>query len=250
VSRALDKVSENKIVALTNVNEFTPSPIQSLAIATTKSFTLGNIPTPWTGSTGLSSVGGMSFPQGDTHSDRNGKYIYLQKTRATLEIDMSTIPNFAPPTEFRVLCIKARRANNPSGITNRFDQTLFLDTAGNVQGHSSTGVNGTDLMCQPVNKKDWVVFHDKKFMLTNPQNIQDVSGTGIHNVYAGKYPVFKRLIFNMPFNSKTEVNPVSNRPADIDYNYVIVVYAKGLGKDYLADKYECNLRGSTTFKDN
>jgi len=250
VSRAMDKVSENKITPLTNVNEVVPSRIQLAALATTKSFTLGATPAAWGSIAGLSSVAGMNFPLGDTHSDRNGKYIYLQKTRATIEIDMATIPDFAPPTEFRVLCVKARRARNPSGVTNRFDRSLFLATNGNDFGHDTSGINGTDLMVQPVNKKDWVCYSDRKFMLTNPQNLQDLDGSTAHNIYAGKYPVMKRLTFNMPFNMKTEINATDNRPDDLDFNYAIIIYAKGLGKDYLADNYEVNLRGSTTFKDN
>jgi len=250
VSSAMNKVSENKIVALTNVNEALPSRIQALALATTKSFTLGSIPPTWAGVAGLQAVAGMEFPLGDTHSDRNGKYIYLQKTHATLDIEMFNSPDFAPPTEFRVLCVKARRSNNPSGTTNRFDLSLFLATNGNEFGSATAGINGTDLMVQPVNKKDWVCLSDRKFMLTNPQIQQDLSGSTINTFYAGKYPIMKRLIYNMPFNAKTEINATDNRPDDLDFNYVLVVYARTLGKDYLADNYECNLRGSTTFKDN
>lgn len=250
VSRAVNGLAENKIIALDNVNEVSPSRIQPLALATTKSFTLGNIPTVWSGITGLQTLSGMSFPLGVGHAQRDGKYIYLQKTRVTMEIDMNTIPDFSIPVEFRVICCKARRANNPSGITNNFSQTLFLGTDGNEFGHATTGINGTDLMVQPINKKDWSVFADKKFMLTNPLLQQDLSGSGVTTTYAGKYPVFKRMVFNLPFNTKTEIDTtMADRPADIDYNYVMVVYAKGLGKDYVADKYEINVRGSTTFKD-
>lgn len=250
VSRAVNGLAENKIVACDTVNEVSPARIQALALATTKSFTLGNIPTVWSGIAGLQTLSGMNFPLGVGHAQREGKYIYLQKTRVTMEIDMSTIPDFSIPTEFRVICVKARRANNPSGITNNFSNSLFLATDGNEFGHATSGINGTDLMVQPINKKDWSVFADRKFMMTNPQLQQDLAGSGVTTTYAGKYPVFKRLVFNLPFNAKTEIDtPNGDRPADLDYNYVMVVYAKGLGKDYVADNYEINVRGSTTFKD-
>lgn len=251
VSRAMDKVSENKIIPCDTVNEVSPARIQALALATTKSFTLGNIPAVWSGVTGLQTLSGMSFPLGVGHAQREGKYIYLQKTRVTMEIDMSTIPDFSIPVEFRVICCKARRGNNPSGITNNFANTLFLGTDGNEFGHATSGINGTDLMVQPINKKDWSVRTDKKFMLTNPLLNQDLQGSGVTTTYAGKYPVFKRMVFNLPYYAKTEIDTnASNRPADLDYNYLIIVYAKGLGKDYVADKFEINVRGSTTFKDN
>lgn len=251
VSRAMDKVSENKIIPCDTVNEVSPARIQALALATTKSFTLGNIPAVWSGVTGLQTLSGMNFPLGVGHAQREGKYIYLQKTRVTMEIDMNTIPDFSIPVEFRVICCKARRGNNPSGITNNFANTLFLGTDGNEFGHATSGINGTDLMVQPINKKDWSVRTDKKFMLTNPLLNQDLQGSGVTTTYAGKYPVFKRMVFNLPFYAKTEIDTnMANRPADLDYNYLIIVYAKGLGKDYVADKYEINVRGSTTFKDN
>lgn len=249
VSRAVNGLAENKIVALTAVNESPPSPIQALALAHTRSFTLGDIPSTWSGVAGLTSLGGMTFIQGNANNQRIGKYIYLQKSRVSMEIDMYNNASDSVPVEFRVICCKARRGNNPSGFTYNYATSLFLNTDGTDFGHATSGINGTDLMVQPINKKDWVVFGDRKFMLSNPAVAQDNATTGSTTYYSGKYPVMKRMVFNLPFNKKTEIGPNPAIPVDIDYNYVMVIYARSLGKDLAADKFEVNVRGSTTFKD-
>lgn len=246
VNRAMDKISENKIVSLTKVDEAGPVAIQTGNPVFSKAFTIGNTPTAWAATTGLTPIGGMEFPLGDTHSNRNGKYIYLQKTHLSMKIDMDSVTQFQFPTDFRVICFKSRRANNPVGLSNRYDQTLFLDTNGNEFGHDSPGVLGTDIMLQPINKKDWVVHSDKKFTLTNPA----ISGSTNLMGYAGKYAVNKTMVFNLPYYAKTEIGASTNAPVDLDTNYVIVCYASMNAQDDLASKWEVSLRGSTTFKDN
>lgn len=248
VSRIMNRVSENKLVPLLNSNEVAGVPIQVGALAYTKSFTLGTIPSVWSGITGLSSLSGMSFVAGTGHQQRIGRYIYLQKTHMTLELDMNVDESYMVPTEFRVICFKAKRGNNPSGITNRFDQTLFISPAGLDFGHNTSGINGTDLIVQPLNKKDWQIRFDKRFMLSNPA-MANSSGS-LQTAYSGKYPVMKRMTFDLPFYSKCEVDNVTTEPMDVDTNYVVVIYARTLAKDAFASKWEVSTRGTTTFKDN
>lgn len=247
VARAMDQVSENKLRPLTNFNEEAPAPIQSLALAYTKSFTVGTIPTVWSGTTGLSALGGMNFPNGTGHEQRVGKFLYLQKTHFTLEIDMGIDLDYQVPTEFRVICFKARRSNNPAGITNSYGDTLFISPAGNDFGHATAGINGSDLMMQPLNRKDWDIRSDRRFMLSNPTTVNGIASPAS---YSGKYPCMKRLTFNLPYYSKVEINNTSNAPADLDTNYVVAIYARSLAKDAFASKWEVTTRGTTTFKDN
>lgn len=245
VAKAMNGVSENKLVALSSFNEAVPASIQLGAFAYTKSFTIGQIPTAWSGTSGLSAVAGMSFPQGTSQHQRTGKYIYLQKTHFTMEIDMGIDADYQVPTEFRVIVFKLRRANNPAGITMNFANTLFLNTDGSEFGHATGGINGSDLMLQPLNRKDWDVRSDRRFMLSNPQT---TAGSGITTSYSGKYPCFKRLVYNLPYYAKTEI--AGNAPSDLDTNYVVAIYARSLSKDAFASKWEVTTRGTTTFKDN
>ncbi len=246
VSSAMNKVSENKIVSCTKVDEVGPAAIQTGSNVFTQAFTVGNTPTAWAATAGLVPIGGMTMPLGDTHSDRNGKYIYLQKTHITMKIDMDSTTNFQFPCDFRVICFKSRRANNPVGLTNRYDTTLFLDTNGNEFGHATTGIVGTDIMLQPINKKDWVVRSDKRFTLSNPA----ISGSTNLMGYSGKYAVNKTMTYDLPYYAKTEIGAITAAPVDLDTNYVIVCYATMNAQDDFASKWEVSLRGSTTFKDN
>lgn len=245
VAKAMNGVSENKIIGCASFNEAVPAAIQPLALAYTKAFTVGNIPSVWSGISGLSSIAGMTFTRGDAPSQYNGKYVYLQKTHFTMEIDMGIDLDFQVPTEFRVLCFKSRRANNPSGITNDYSKSLFLNTDGTDFGHGTTGITGSDLMLQPLNRKDWDIKSDKRFMLSNPQT---TNGSGTTTSYSGKYPCSKRLVYNLPYYSKTEIE--ASAPSDLDTNYVVAIYARSLSKDAFASKWEVTTRGSTTFKDN
>lgn len=244
VSRAVNGMSENKLVPLTNFDEAVPTAIQPLAFAYTKSFAIGALPTQWVGTPGISSVGGMTFPNGTGHAQRIGKYIYLQKTHFSMEIDTQVAENCVP-TEFRVVCFKARRSTNPMGISNNFGNSLFLKPDGGNFGHQTSGINGTDLMMQPLNRKDWDVRKDTRFMLSH--TALATSGP-INSQSSGKYPIFKRMTFNLPYYSKTEI--ANDVPSDLDTSYVVAIFARSLAKDNYANHWEVNTRGTTTYKDN
>lgn len=242
-------VTETKIVPLTLVDEATPVAIQAATGANrcyTTSFTVGNVPGTWSGTTGLVPIGGMSFPLGTGHANRNGKYIYLLKTHLSMIIDMDNTTNFQFPCEFRMIVFKARRSNSPVGISRRFDQSLFLAPNGNTFGHATAGTLPTDIMLQPINKKDWVVYQDKKFQLSNPAVVSTTNIMGS----TGKYPVTKTMSMNLPYFGKAEIDGSSNAPIDMDYHYVVALYARLNGQDDLPSKWEVSLRGSTTYKDN
>ena len=248
MSRALNGLAENGIVSCTAYNEASPSAIQLGAIAYTKSFTIGVVPSTWSAIAGLSPAGGTLIPQGTSHNERTGKFVYLQHTRVTMSIDMLNNADNCVPVEFRCLVIKSRRGVTPVGVSTSFSTSLFLGTNGDEFGHATGGINGTDLMVQPINKKDWYVFSDRKFMLSNPQVQQDPA-LGSTTVYSGKYPCFKRMTYKLPYNSRVELSALTDLPVDLDCNYVMLIYSRSLGKDEVANKYEVNFRGSTSFKD-
>lgn len=244
ISRVVNGMSENKLIALTSFDETVPAPIQLGALAFTKSFTIGSIPTQWASIPGLSALAGMAFPNGTGHSQRIGKYIYLQKTHFSMEIDTQLAANCLP-TEFRVVILKARRSNNPMGISNSYGTSLFLAPDGSSFGHQTTGINGTDLMMQPLNKKEWDIRKDSKFMLSHAAL---AITPDLNTQSSGKYPVFKRITCNFPYYAKTEI--INNVPSDLDTNYVVAIFSRSLAKDNFAGNWEVNTRGTTTFKDN
>lgn len=246
----LSKFSESKILPLRKYNESAPLPIQIGAQAYFKAFVLGeNIPANWSGS--FETLSGIACIQGDLSTQRQGNYVYLNKTHLTMEIDMSSNIETNVPHEFRVIMFKERRATDPAGFTKNPAVSLFLSQIGAPEGHETGGINGTDLMCQPLNKRDWVIMRDQRFLLSPPQTIPESIETAAG--YSGKYPVFKRMVFNMPHKIKARYPPEGatlTEPVNYDFRYGIIVYARAIGKDQRAQNWEVNIRGATSFMDN
>lgn len=245
VSRVLNQVSENKITPVIPVNEATFNPIQLGAQAHTKSFCIGTIPAVWAGIAGLQTIGGVQIPNGTGRAQRNGHYVYLEKTHLRINLENNQLPARCP-VQVRMLVIKSNRRNNPTGRSNPFDTTLFLDNGGNEFGHATAGINGTDLMVQPINKKDWYCRMDRKFVLSPVNDSDGVTPSS----NACRYPITKEFALNLPYYKKTEFDGLNNEPINLDSHWVILFYTRSIGKDQVADGLEVNIRGSTTFKDN
>lgn len=250
MSKALTMVGENKIIGLTQINEAAPSTIQPLAIAYQKMFVVNSIPTGWPAS--ATSLGGVSLTQGTSAHQRVGNYVYLKKTHITMEVEAQPVSSDAVPVpkQYRVIVFKQRRSNMPTGRTVYPQNTLFLDEQGDAFGHATSGKNGSDLMLQPLNKRDWVIYKDIKFSLTNPQLYNENGSAAAWNWTNQKYGSYKKMVFNLPHYAKANYDNTTNVPEDLDTFYGVVVYAKSLGKDYAADDWEVNLRGSTIYSDN
>ena len=240
----LSKFSETKYKAITRIDEQAPVAIQLGALAHMANFVVGvAAPSTWTDFTALD---GMNINQGVTDSQRVGACVYLKKTRVSVEIDMKQPAgetNTTLPCEFRVVVFKTRRQANPAGAIRPPQSSLFLDEVANDFGHSTSGINGTDLMLQPLNKRHFTIYKDMKFMLSNPLDPQ------LASAYSGKYPCMKRIYLDLPHYVKAHFED-SNSPTNYDFSYGIAIYARSLDKDTKADNWELNIRGTTTFMDN
>lgn len=247
VGKVINGITENKLVPVNPINESSGIPIQLGAIAYYKGFVLGGIPGGW--DTSLENLGGTTIPQGTSDGQRIGDSVYLRKTHLMIEIEAQTAYQQCIPKEFRVVIVKSRQANVPAGLTVYPQNSLFLNNSGEAFGYATSGVNGSDLMLQPINKRNWSVFMDRKFMLSNPvaNQIGDAVDSPFVN-WTGKYPNQRRISVNLPFYAKTHYSS-GGVPADLDTHYVVYVFAKGVGKDYSADDWEVNIRGTTSYKD-
>lgn len=245
VNRAMSRVSENKINPFTKINELNPTPIQLGAVAHTLQFMIGDIPSIWTGTRGLNTITPFAFPQGDGQSNRDGDSIYLNKSVYTMELDMNQLLPGRQVTQFRVVCFKALRADTPQGIAHAYKDNLFLDTNGSYFGHETPGINGTDLMVQPINKKYWNVLHDQSFTMSPVSD----NATTYNSSYYGSH---RTMRFNIPWYKKVSFENPSfpDTPDNIDFRWVCAIFARPVGKDGNADSWEANIRGLTTFKDN
>ena len=255
ISSALRKFAETKYLPLRKLNVRPPSLCQD-----TKTgyfgWTLGStLPLGWDAN--LASVGGIQCQQGSTGGLRDGNYIYLMKSHFTMNIDMLPAINASgstSPTEFRLIVCKQRRSVYPAGFQKLPQNTLFLDVDnsdfGYLSGTAST-YNGTDYFRQPINKRDWVVYKDQRFFLTPPPYIPDPPASLPLPLatFNQKFSQTKTFQMNLPYYKKVQYENVNNLPTDIDFNYLIICFAKSHDKAIEADNWRVNMRGTTTFQD-
>lgn len=245
IANLLSKFSETKYKRVKQINEQQPAAIQAGALAHMTNFVLGGVPTAW--GSDYTDIEGITITQGAAESNRVGDYTYLKKTRVSLEIDMKEptggVANTTLPCEFRVIVFKSRRQAMPTGTSRAPQQSLFIDEICNDFGHQTAGINGTDLMLQPVNRRHFTIYKDMKFMLSNPLN------PTLGAAYSGHYPCMKRIYLDLPHYIKAHYEN-ENFPTNYDYHYGIAVYARSLDKDTKADNWEVNIRGTTTYVDN
>jgi len=243
LSSYISNVAESKLLACVQQDERQPFPIQTGAQATALSFNTGINPV----FTSSVPIDGITVGPGTAFNQRTGNYVYFKKTHGVIRTEMNAEANL-PPTQFRMIICKLRRQNSPEGVTSNWSTSGFLNSAGLPFGHETGGTNGLDLMSQPLNKRQWVIYKDTKFIL---QAYNDFPSTpGVTNIIYLHYPSCKEVSFNLPYYKKTYVNAGTNLPEDLAYRYIIVTYAHTLGRSgILADAHEQSFRGTTSYSD-
>jgi hypothetical protein len=238
-------MAEKKLVAMTKQNEKATSAIQTGAIASTVGFVVGTKPDQWTGN--FHNLHGMTIPKGDDQDQRNGQYVFLSHSNVFFNLEAVNFSTQTPPMECRVIVFRAKRSSNPSGIAYDPATTLFLDDLGNQVGHATAGFDGTDLTRRVLNRRDWIIRRDHRFILSKPM-VSDSDGGAVN--YSGKYPVVKNMRFKLPYYKKTRYSSSTNLPQDTAYHWGIVVYVRSISKDATTvGQLECNIRGNTVFLD-
>lgn len=253
----MNSIAETKLLALNRQNQAAPAEIQPLNKAYYKAFVLGSKPAAWTGI--YNGLGGISIAKGDDSNTRDGNYVYMQKTHVSMTID--TIPQSIngdrPPMQFRVIVGMSKRGLTPAGYTRDPTASLFLQEGGSHFGHTSSGVTGTDLMMQPLNKRDYYIKSDRKFTLSSPSvsiNSAVVGQTSNYAGYTGKYATTKNMVFDLGHYKKTrygDSGTFQNLPEDLNTSWFVIIYARSQqeSQGLSANDWEVNLRGNTSFKD-
>ena len=235
---------ETKLLALSRMNNQLPAPIHPTSKCFYKAFVVGTKPASWTGT--FTNLGGVSISKGTASTNRDGNYVYMKKTHISLNIDMmNTGGTNQPPTQFRIIVAKSKRGNTPAGYTIDPTTSLFLNEGGTHFGHSSTLADGTDIMLQPLNKRDFFIKYDRKILMSTPL---DSATAG----YTGKYACTADRFFNLGYWKKTryeDSGTFADLPSDLDTSYFIIIYARSVEKAQSANDWECNLRGTTSFSD-
>lgn len=244
VSKIVKGLAETKLIAVTPFNEYAPKvPVnQSAPYLRYCHFILGStLPTGW--DTQAQMLGGTVIPNGTGASERIGSYAYLKKTTLMMDIDCTIPPQGTfPPLEFRLIVVKPKRYALQSGVTLGPQAGLFLNDVGGEIGYNSTGYNSTDVLRRPINKRNFQVRRDQRFVLTAPSAIPNAMG------YSGAYKSMKSFRLSLPLYKKTKFD-TAGKPYDIDTHYSIMIFARPIGKDHVPDNWEVNLRGTTSYTD-
>lgn len=238
--KQLNTLGETKLRPCDNLSEVAPVQIQAAAQAYFFACNIG----PTALFTGSNPINGIQTSQGVAYNERIGNYLYFKKTHLTMRIEMTTGTS-NPPIQFRLIMFKIRRSVSPSGLTASWASDGFLSTDGFPFGHASSGITGLDLVMQPLNKRDWVIYKDTKFILQNYNDVNLPPST-IYN----HYPASKEYQFNMPYYKKTYIPPSGLSPSDLNFSYGVVLYAHTLARDnFPANGFEVTTRGTTSFCD-
>lgn len=236
-------LSETKLRQLNPGNEIIPEAIQTGALVYKKGFVLQNIPNLWDPT--LYDMGGIDVASGVDGNQRVGNYVFYKKTTANFQIDMNFVTAARPPAEFRMIVCKAKQSAQPAGTTDLPQNSLFLNNVGAQIGYQTGGVTGMDIMLQPLNRRDWVIFKDTKFTLSHPLRTDSDGG---QVGYSGKYPCRKNVRLGLNHFKKSRL--VGDTPQDYDAHYLVYIFASAIGKDLPANGWEVSLRGTTSYSDN
>jgi len=243
------KYSESKLIPLTRVNEEAPTKCQTsgaFSYGYWNGFVLGDsIPTGW--ATGWTTLSGLATIPGDLSNNRQGNYMYLNKTHFTMDIEMLGTPQGEfPIQEFRVVIFK-ERSTMPTGINQNPQQYLFLDELGRDSGHTTQvpGKTPRDLMVQPLNKRYFTILKDMSFKLKDGGWNAD-----------GRWPSHKRIICDLPHHIKAKYQvpadvETATEPTNYNYRYGIMVYSRVIGAPTQnANRHRVSIRGATSATDN
>lgn len=253
-SNSISKFAETKLLPCKELNESKPYETSS-ALSYYNGWVIGDdVPVGWDAN--IFPIGGMSTVRGVDAGDRIGNFVYLKKTHFTLNIDMNTGVSALQGTalsEFRLVVCKMRSQVTPTDQIKLPSQSLFLNLAGLAFGYQSAGLTPTDLMCQPLNRRDWVILKDHKFTLTCPPTLNTGAGLPNPQAYSQRYPSTKTVVIDLPYYKKTryefDQTNTAVEPVDLNYQWAVFLFSKPVGQDTPALNFETNLRAVTSFQD-
>jgi len=264
VAKALAQVAERKIQALTPIYMDAPY-AQALAPALGpvyfRNYILGDQPANWEGPAGgavnapnYTALGGYEFPQGTGSNGRIGRYMFLERCNMNLNIALKPVAErHTNPVAFRVLLYKFKR-NDTLGSIGNPNVDLFMSSAGSQLGFNTFFDNGVnpgsaafELMNAIVNKKNYEVFKDEKFVLT-PQVC--LSSGGAYVPLSHSNSIQKDFQFVLNHNQKTAFDAAS-KPVDLQYQYCLSILSAPLGEANTigVDYWNASIRGTVSALD-
>jgi len=127
------------------------------------------------------------------------------------------------------MVIKGNRKNNPLGISPQVISSLFLDNENDRYGTDATANSPYEYFNSPINKRQFTVIKDTKFVLEPPAvDFNDQSTASSINSVSGRYPNFKNLKFYLPCNKKVHF-AANNQPDNFDTQTMFILQAVSTG---------------------
>ena len=168
---------------------------------------------------------------------RKGNYLYLKKSHMKMEVQL--LPNIVGPDpesvqalnqnlEFRLIIVKANRKYNKIGQTPNPSTSLFLQPDNSSFGYGTNNQSTQKYMKQPINKRQWLVYKDTKFILSPPASEYDADvGATVQPINAThfKYPIKKHFTFDFNVFKKTHFENVTDTPDNVDTQWLMILMA-------------------------
>lgn len=247
VAKVMDRVSENKIMPVTEYKEVNPYPIQLGAQGYMWAGVLGDLPSAWNASY-WQPLGTLTPNSGVGHAQRIGNQIFLKKTTITMNVDAEKRTD-PLPMEFRTIVAKPRRSRNPSGSTIDPYENLFLNGNGSPVGPGTSGQTNPQLFNSMINLRDFCVYSDTYNDLMGTAQANQQLATQTTNM-GPSYKAHFRKQFSMPHNIKAHIaQGSSGKITNYDSSYFIVILARTIGQDDAAGRWNVWLQGATSFND-
>jgi len=203
----------------------------------------------------------FKYPQGTGNDERVGDYMFLRNTKLKLEIQALPLDSISrqPVLQFRLMVVKANRKYDSYGSFFDPGNSLFLDTQNGPFGYgvpAGTSTSSTFLnMDALINKREWLVYCDKRFNLSAPA-INDASND-VNNANS-HFKTKKYVTLNLPSNKKchfkNSATANNNVPQDFDSQWLLILQC--VNGSYCADgtaaprNFTMNVIGSTCAYDN
>jgi len=208
----------------------------------------------------------FQFPKGENNDERIGQYMYLKKSH--LKISVVCNPIIAAesasdlavnsPIDCRLMIVKANRKVSKLNFSPDPGNSLFIDTQNSGFGFDETAGSINLLMQQPINKRQWLVYADRKFTLA-PATVEVVSTATRSEYYAPTRHNHKyQMHIDLPMYKKTQFEDTTNTPDDQDTQWLIILqcvrqahcYTPATGGNLRPENIVMEVLGTTSALDN
>jgi len=180
--------------------------------------------------------------------------MFLERCNMNLNISLKPVAErHANSVAFRVLLYKFKR-NDALGSIGNPNTDLFMGSSGGQLGFNTFFDNGVnpgsasfEMMNAIVNKKNYEVFKDEKFVLT-PQVTIAAGGQYVPLSHSGN--ISKDFQFVLNHNQKTAFDAAS-KPVDLQYQYCLSILSAPLGEANTigVDYWNASIRGTVSALD-